>query len=79
MRLRNSRELHTAVGEKLIQLRKIKGYENENDFARDFHLPPMQYSKLENGRTNLTVKTLVKVLAIHNTTLTAFFSMIEKD
>lgn len=72
--------LLTAVGVRLIQLRKQKGYTSHEDFAYDHDLPRYQYWRLEKGKANFTIKTLLKLLSIHQLSPEEFFvSLNEKD
>ena len=67
MGLRNSEKIILQkVGMKLTELRKSKGYTSHESFALDHDLPRTQYWRLENGRTNFTIKTLIRVLNIHD-------------
>jgi transcriptional regulator with XRE-family HTH domain len=50
-------------------------YEN---FANDYDLPRMQFWRIEKGKVNLTVKSLLKILTIHNTSLADFFGSESK-
>ena len=61
------------IGEGLSQLRKRKGYETIRDFAKAYKLPEIQYWRIENGKTNLTLKSLTRLLQIHRLTLEDFF------
>lgn len=61
------------IGNRLAELRKKKGYKSHENFAWDHDLPRAQYWRLEKGKANFTIKTLVKVLAIHNISLEEFF------
>ena len=61
------------IGAKITALRRQKGYTSHESFAHDFDLPRAQYWRLEKGKANFTIKTLSKVLAIHNLTLHDFF------
>jgi transcriptional regulator with XRE-family HTH domain len=61
------------IGQKLGKLRQKKGYVSIKDFARDHKLPQIQYWRIEKGKANLTVKSLVKVLAIHHLSIEEFF------
>jgi len=72
-------EVLKKIGDRFRELRISKGYSSYEDFAIDNDLGRMQYWRLENGKTNLTIKTLVKVLAIHEISMTEFFSYVEKD
>ena len=62
------------IGEKIKKLRIKKGYTSHETFCYDFGLSRMQYWRIETGRTNLTVKSLINILNIHGITLEDFFS-----
>lgn len=61
------------IGTGLSELRKRKGYETIRDFAKAYKLPEIQYWRIENGKTNLTLKSLTRLLQIHRLTLEDFF------
>lgn len=61
-----------AIGLKLKSLRKAKGYKNYEQFAFTYDLSRAQYGRYENG-ANLTIKTLHKILLIHQLTFSEFF------
>ena len=67
------------IGLKLTELRKQKGYTSHEDFAFDNDIPRVQYWRSEKGQTNLTMKSLVKLLAIHKMTVEEFFSALSKE
>lgn len=62
------------IGERIKQLRIDKGYSSYESFSFDYEIPRMQYWRLEKGKTNLTIKTLEKILKIHNITIQEFFN-----
>jgi transcriptional regulator with XRE-family HTH domain len=64
------------IGAKLIDLRRKKGYTSHESFAYDYEIPRMHYWRIENGKTNLTIRSLMKILAIHNLTLQEFFASV---
>jgi transcriptional regulator with XRE-family HTH domain len=66
------------VGQKLTELRKNKGYSSHEDFARDFDLPRIQYWRLEKGKANFTIFSLVRILSIHKLTTEEFFDSIRR-
>ncbi|MEE4196570.1 MAG: helix-turn-helix transcriptional regulator [Bacteroidales bacterium] len=68
-----SEEILKKIGDKLRELRIQKGYSSYETFAFDNDLPRMQYWRIEKGETNVTIKSLLKILNIHNTTLKDFF------
>jgi transcriptional regulator with XRE-family HTH domain len=61
------------VGKKLTALRKSKGYTSHESFAHDHDLPRAQYWRLEKGKSNFTVKTLSRILEIHDLSMEEFF------
>jgi transcriptional regulator with XRE-family HTH domain len=64
------------ISERLKQLRKEKGYSSYETFALDHGLDRKQYWRVENG-ANITLKTLIKILAAHKRELPSFFREIE--
>ena len=67
------------IGAKLTYLRKKKGYSSHEDFAYDFELPRVQYWRIEKGKANITVKSLIKILSIHKVSPRDFFEMLHND
>lgn len=63
------------IAETLKELRKRAGYTSAESFSYDKGLPRNQYWRLENGTTNPTVKSLIKVLKVHQLTLAEFFKL----
>jgi transcriptional regulator with XRE-family HTH domain len=61
------------IGVKLTQLRIKNGHKSYESFAIENNLSRMQYWRMEKGKTNLTIKSLVRVLDIHHITLEEFF------
>jgi transcriptional regulator with XRE-family HTH domain len=62
------------IGSKLTQLRKKNGHKSYESFAVENNLSRMQYWRIEKGKTNLTIKSLVRILDIHGITIEEFFS-----
>ena len=61
------------VGEKIKSLREAKGWTQQYVFDEyGFNM-----SRIESGRTNLTISSLKKLLKIFNTTLHSFFKDID--
>jgi transcriptional regulator with XRE-family HTH domain len=67
------------IGSKLLELRIKKGYSSHVDFAAEHNLPRIQYWRMEKGKTNVTLKSLNKVLAIHDLTIQELFMQIEAE
>jgi hypothetical protein len=66
------------IGCGLSNLREQKGYVSIKDFANDHDLPMIQYWRIEKGKANITLKTLTKLLAIHQMTVDDFFSFVRE-
>ena len=60
------------IANKIKQLRKDKGYTSYETFAFDNEINRVQYWRIENGH-NITLKSLLKILSIHNVTIENFF------
>jgi hypothetical protein len=61
------------IGGKLSELRLQMGYDTIKNFAEDHQLPLIQYWRIEKGKSNLTINTLMTLLSIHQVTLQDFF------
>lgn len=60
------------ISQKLKEIRLSKGYTSYETFAYENELNRVQYWRIESGR-NITLKTLIKVLEIHEISLEEFF------
>jgi len=60
------------IAKRIKSLRLSKGYTSYETFAFENELNRVQYWRIESGH-NITMKTLLKVLSIHNITLEEFF------
>jgi len=69
----------SILGLRLAELREKKGYLTLKEFAQKYDLPQVQYWRIEKGKANITLKTLVKILAIHNISLHDFFCLLTED
>lgn len=72
--MKSEQEILQCIGKRLKEIRINKGYTSYENFALDHGISRMQYWRLEAGKSNITVKTLYKVLQIHNITFKDFFS-----
>jgi hypothetical protein len=61
------------IGIHLARLREKKGYATIREFTQKFDLPEIQYWRMEKGKANITLKSLMKILSIHKITLEDFF------
>jgi hypothetical protein len=67
------------AGLRLAQLRIDKGHPTIKEFAQTYELPEIQYWRIEKGRANITLKTLIRILAIHNLSIHDFFCMVAEE
>jgi transcriptional regulator with XRE-family HTH domain len=61
------------IGTRLVAIRRKKGFSTSKEFATKFNLPAIQYWKMENGKANITLKSLLRILAIHKMSVEEFF------
>jgi hypothetical protein len=66
------------VGIRLADLRVKKGYSTIKEFVQRYDLPEIQYWRIEKGKANITFKSLVKILSIHNVSLQDFFCSVNE-
>jgi hypothetical protein len=67
------------IGCGLSILRSRNGYKTMKDFATDKKLPFIQYWRIEKGKANITFKTLLTLLSIHQITFDEFFSLVKAE
>ena len=65
-----------AIANKIKELRILKGYSSHESFAWDNNLNRVQYWRIEKG-SNITLKTLLNILDIHQISLSDFFKDID--
>jgi transcriptional regulator with XRE-family HTH domain len=68
-----------AIGSRMAELREQKGYSTIKEFTRKYDLPEIQYWRIEKGKANITLKSLVRILAIHNISLQDFFCLVPAE
>lgn len=68
-------EVLLLIGKTLKELRVKAGYRSYEQFAWDNELNRVQYWRMEKG-VNITMKSLLKVLDVHNQTLIDFFKLV---
>ena len=68
-----SEETIGRVGAKLKELRIKAGYTSYETFANDHNIDRKQYWRIENG-SNITLRSLLRILHLHNKTLKEFFA-----
>ena len=79
MKEREFEKFLKSIGIQLAELREKRGFKTLKHFANHFGLPEIHYWRMENGKTNLTLKSLMKVLQIHNLTLPDFFCLLQEE
>lgn len=65
------------IGAKLKEMRIAKGFSSYEVFAFSNDIPRISYYRLEKG-TNCKLESLLKILDIHQVSLSEFFSDIDK-
>lgn len=74
---KNFKGLLVDVGSGLAALRMKKGYTTIKAFTEKYDLPEIQYWRIEKGKTNVTLKSLSRILNIHRLTVYEFFCLIQ--
>lgn len=67
------------VGNSLAKLRLEKGYQSVRAFASKYDLPEIHYWRMEHGKTNITLKSLTRILQIHKLSLQEFFCQVSTN
>ncbi len=65
-----------AVGKQIKQLRIKMGYSSAEIFAYEHNLNRVSYWRMEKG-CNITMASLLKILDIHQVSLSDFFTKVE--
>jgi transcriptional regulator with XRE-family HTH domain len=73
MKTENYESALDDLGYKLRHLRNKNGFATSEEFASTYGLPKIQYWKMENGKTNVTLKSLLRILQIYKMSLEEFF------
>jgi transcriptional regulator with XRE-family HTH domain len=74
-RILNNKIVQHQIGSRMKILRVNSGYTSYENFALDNSLSRMQYWRMEKGLSNLTIKSLLKILNIHQISIEDFFQM----
>jgi transcriptional regulator with XRE-family HTH domain len=67
------------IGCRLADLRIKKGYSTIREFAHKYDLAEIQYWRMEKGKANITLKSLLRILQIHNISLQDFFCLMSDE
>lgn len=73
------KNLLLKTGTRLAQLRVKKGFHTIKAFAQRYDLPEIQYWRIEKGKANITLKSLTRILSIHNLSLQDFFCLLDDE
>jgi transcriptional regulator with XRE-family HTH domain len=68
-----------GIGIRLAELRVKKGFTTIREFSQKYDLPEIQYWRIEKGKANITLKSLIKILNIHNITIQDFFCLVSEE
>lgn len=68
-----------SIGKLLVELRLRQGYKSYAAFAEAHNLPRIQYWRMEKGKANVTLRSLHRVLTIHNLSLEDLFLKIKDE
>jgi transcriptional regulator with XRE-family HTH domain len=63
------------IGNRLKFLREQKGFTSYEKFAIEYDISRMHYCQIEKGKINITIKTLEKILKIHEISIEQFFEI----
>jgi transcriptional regulator with XRE-family HTH domain len=72
--MKTDEEVLKEIGGKLKELRIKNGYKSYESFAIDNNLSRMQYWRIEKGLTNITIKSLKRILDIYKMSIDDFFA-----
>lgn len=61
------------IGINLKRLRLKLGHKSYESFAVEHGFSRMQYWRIEKGKSNITVKSLMNILSVYNMSLSDFF------
>ncbi len=67
------------IGKEIKKLRIEAGFTSFENFAFEYEISSSYYWKVENGKVNLSLTYLIKILKLHNLDLVTFFKIIEKS
>lgn len=73
--MKSEKEVLIEIGLRLKQLRLDKGFKSYEHFAVENDLSRMHYWQIEKGKANVTIRTLLNLLAIHHCSIEDFFNL----
>lgn len=72
------KDILDKIGAGLTKLRQKKGFDTAKAFIQHHKLPSIQYWRMESGKTNITLKSLKRILDIHKVDIVRFFIYISR-
>ena len=69
------KEVLEEIGLRFKTLRIEEGYTSYEHFAIENDLSRMHYWQIEKGKANITIRTLLNILSIHNCSIEDFFKI----
>ena len=73
--MKSEEQVLKEIGLRLKYLREQKGYTSYERFAIEFGLSRMHYWQIEKGKANITMRTLLTILSIHELSVEEFFEI----
>jgi transcriptional regulator with XRE-family HTH domain len=73
--MKSEKQVLEDIGKRLIMLRIKKGFTSYEHFAIEHDLSRMYYWKIEKGKANITIRTLLHILSLHDCTIEDFFAL----
>lgn len=77
--MKSEEEVLIEIGLRFKFLRKEKGFNSYEHFAIEHDLSRMHYWQIEKGKANITIRTLLNILKIHNCSIEDFFNLPIND
>jgi hypothetical protein len=65
-----------VIGSRLADLRIKRGFYTIKEFTVKYKLPGIQYWRMEKGKANITLKSLARILSVHNMPVKDFFCLL---
>lgn len=73
--MKSDEDLLKEIGLRIKKLRETSGCGSYEKFAFDHDMSRMHYWQIEKGKVNITIKTLNKILTIHNIEIEEFWKI----
>ncbi|MDT8411499.1 MAG: helix-turn-helix transcriptional regulator [Vicingaceae bacterium] len=77
--MKSEEEVLIEIGLRFKFLRKEKGFNSYEHFAIEHDLSRMHYWQIEKGKANITIRTLLNILKIHDCSIEDFFKLTVDD